>query len=206
MNMIARTTGLAALLTLGAMVAAAPASAEGGYIASGGVSLLYDDADEAFSNGLEDAERNGVGAFGSIGYRWDNAFATELEGGLRGGQAIGAAEESTGRGASQDTKVLMMNARITPDTGGPLRPYAGIGAGMALVNTQDHGLGSNSDNISPAGQAMAGFSLDMSTRTSFFAEYRYMKVLTSSSSSTTGRSDSHAGFVGLRVRFGDFTR
>lgn len=204
--MIARTTGLAAFLALGAAVVATPAAAEGGYIASGGLSLLYDDADDAFSNGLGDAEGNGVGAFGSIGYRWDNAFATELEGGLRGGQAIGATEATTGRGASQDTKVLMMNARLTPETGGALKPYAGIGAGMALVNTQDHGLGSNSDDISPAGQAMAGFSLDMSNRTSFFAEYRYMKMLTSSSSATTGRSDNHAGFVGLRVRFGDFKR
>jgi len=100
----------------------------------------------------------------------------------------------------------MMNARLAPETGGALKPYAGIGAGMALVNTQDHGLGSREDNIAPAGQAMAGFSLDMSNRTSFFAEYRYMKMLNGSSSTSTGRNDNHAGFVGLRVRFGDFKR
>jgi len=204
--MIVRTTGMAVLLALATMAATSPAAAEGGYIASGGVSLLYDDADEAFTNGIGDAEHNGVGAFGSIGYRWDNAFATELEGGLRGGQAIGAAEDTTGRGASQDTKVLMMNARIAPETGGRLKPYAGIGAGLALVNTQDHSLGSSNDDIAPAGQAMAGFSLDMSERTSFFAEYRYMTMLESGGSASSGRNVNHAGFVGLRVRFGDFKR
>lgn len=204
--MNARNLTTAIALAAALALTASPALAEGGYIASGGVSLLYDDADQAFEQGLHGAERHGVGAFGSVGYRWDNAFATELEGGLRGGQATSGADESTGRGASRDTKVLMMNARLSPQTSGPLKPYAGVGAGMALVNTQDFGLGSSDDDLAPAGQAMAGFSLEMSERASFFAEYRYMKMLNGSGSSADGRDDNHAGFVGLRVRFGEFKR
>lgn len=189
----------AALLT-----ASGVAHAEGGYVASGGSGILYSDRD------LGERMRfagNGVGAYGSVGYRWDQAFATEIEGGLRGRAYDGAAQAQNGRGGREDTTVLMFNARIAPDTRSPLKPYAGVGAGLALMNSQDHSLRSGEDDVAPAGQAMAGFSLDVSERTSFFAEYRYFKLMENAGASAAGaRDESHAGFIGLRVRLGDFKK
>ena len=61
---------------------------------------------------------NAVGSFGAVGYRWDNVFSTEIEGGLRARSFDGAAEAETGRGGQEATKVLMVNARFAPTTSG----------------------------------------------------------------------------------------
>lgn len=189
---------IATLITACASAGTA-ARAEGGYVASGGSRIIH--SDESFSEGFSLSDGNGVGSFGSVGYRWDQTFATEIEGGLRARALGGAAQADNGRGADENTKVLMLNARIAPDVRTALKPYAGVGAGMALVRTNDHSLRDTDDQVSPAGQALAGFSLDMSERTSFFAEYRYLRMLESSSSSGR-KDDSHSGFVGLRVKLG----
>lgn len=183
---------------------AASAHAEGGYVTAGGAGILYND-DKNFARGFDLEKNAGVGAFGSVGYRWDSAFATEIEGGLKARSFDGAAQADNGRGGYEDTKVLMVNARIAPDVQGALKPYAGVGAGVALVNSQDHSLRSDRDDVAPAGQAMAGFSLDVSKRASLFAEYRYFKLMESSSASggSSAKDESHSGFIGLRVRLGD---
>lgn len=202
-------TRIAVLLAGGLLLAAGAAQAEGGYVASGGARLLYaGSAADDYAAGLELGRNNGVGAFGSVGYRWEDGFSTEIEGGMRGRAVDSAAEDETGRGAAQSTALLMVNARISPKVRGPLRPYAGVGAGVALVNTQDYGMRSDRDDVAPAGQALAGFSLDVSDRTSLFAEYRYLKLLddVGPDAASSGHEESHAGFIGLRVRLGDMNR
>jgi len=202
---------LAAAIFGGALLASGFAQAEGGYTASGGARLLdANSEDTSYSRGLDLGQNTGVGAFGAVGYRWDDGFSTEIEGGLRGRDLAGAAQATNGRGANESTALLMFNARMTPNVRGPLKPYAGVGAGLAIVSTQDHSLRSDRDDMAPAGQAMAGFSLDVSDRTSLFAEYRYFKLLDSvgSDGADVGRRDdeSHAGIIGLRVRFGEIGR
>ena len=202
---------LASLLFGGVLLVAGGAQAEGGYVGAGGARLLdYNSQDDSRSQGLGYGQSTGVGAFGSVGYRWDDGFSTELEGGMRGRDLAGADQAATGRGANESTALLMVNARLSPPVRGPLKPYAGVGAGVAIVSTQDHSLRSDRDEMAPAGQAMAGFSLDVSDRTSLFAEYRYFKLLDDirpQGAESSGRNDeSHAGFIGIRVRFGDMTR
>ncbi len=196
---------LGLLVIAGIGLAGSPAMAQG-YIGSGGASLMDDQGVQLAYGGAEDPfDRAGVGAFGSIGYKWDKAFATEIEGGLMARSVDGAEEGSSSRGADEQTALLMFNARIAPSVSGPLKPYAGLGAGFAYVNTQDYGLRQEHDSMAPAGQAMAGFSLEMSERTSLFAEYRYLKMLDGGSGGSNARESdqSHAGFFGLRIQLGD---
>ncbi len=189
-----------------AIIAGAAYAAEGAYIGVGGASLLDQDRDATLPQVLELAQPNGVGAFGAVGYHWDSAFSTEIEGGLRARGVEGIARDENGRGAEESTTLLMVNARLSPPVNGPLKPYAGVGAGLVIVSTQDYSLRSDRDEMATAGQALAGFSLDVSSRTSLFAEYRYFKLLDGgkqAGDSGGGRSDSHSGFVGLKVRLGD---
>ena len=204
-----RFTRIAAFTLGGFLAATSGASAEGGYVGAGGASLLDWNSQnpDNHSTALQLGQESGVGAFGAVGYRWDDGFSTEIEGGLRGRAMSGVAEDATGRGAEQSTALLMVNARMAPPVRGPLKPYAGLGAGLAVVSSQDHGLREDRDELAPAGQAMAGFSLDVSDRTSLFAEYRYFKLLDevrpAGSGASAQKDESHAGFIGIRVRFGE---
>lgn len=197
---------IAAVVGCAVLAGAGFARAEGGYVGAGGANLGVDPTAR-----LSDADlrsRSGIGAFGAVGYRWDDMLSTEVEGGLRFRNVDGAAEATNGRGANESTKLLMVNARLAPPVRGPIKPYAGVGAGLAIVSTADHSLRSEDDDMSAAGQAMAGFSYDVSSRTSLYAEYRYFKLLEDQGSSGAGggsrRHESHIGFLGLRVKLGGF--
>ena len=99
---------------------------------------------------------------------------------------------------------IMMNARIEPDTRGAVKPYAGVGAGVAITRRNDHSLRERTGDVAPAGQAMAGFAMGISSRTAVFAEYRYFKAFEQSEAAANGggKTGSHAGLLGLRVRLG----
>lgn len=182
------------------------AQAEGVYLGAGGASLLA--SQTTSPDQLEYNTRSAVGAYNAVGYRWDETLSTEVEGGLRLRDVEGAAQASNGRGADQSTKVLMLNARLSPPVRGPVKPYAGFGAGLAIVTTDDHSLRSENDQMAAAGQAMAGFSFEVSERTSLFAEYRYFTLLEDQAgpvaSDNADRGESHIGFVGLKVKLGGF--
>jgi opacity protein-like surface antigen len=186
------------------------AVAEGAYVGSGGANLMGSIDPSSNSSGLNLQQRSSIGAFGALGYQWQDGFGAEVEGGMRARNIDGGSPESNGRRAAQNTTSFMLNARLSPNFNGPLQPYAGVGAGVAVVQTDDHSLQSESDNVAPVGQALAGFSLDVSPRTRVFGEYRYFKVLADDTSkaspSNAGRDESHAAMFGLRVRLGDFPR
>ena len=191
-------------------VGSAHAVAEGAYVGSGGANVLGALDTSSNGSGLDLQQRSSVGAFGALGYQWQDGFGAEVEGGMRARSLDGGSLEPNGRRAEQNTTSFMLNARLSPSFNGPLQPYAGVGAGVAVVQTDDHSLSSESDNVAPVGQALAGFSLDVSPRTSVFGEYRYFKVLaddnSKSAASNAGRDESHAAMFGLRVRLGDFPR
>ncbi len=191
-------------------VVATAALAEGAYVGAGGANLLGSAGLRGGPTGLDIHQRSAVGAYSALGYRWLDGFQAEVQGGLRARSVDGAVQETTGRRAAQQTTSFMVNARISPPVRGPIKPYAGVGAGIAIVDTADYGLQERDGGIAPAGQALAGFSLEVSDRTSLFAEYRYFKLLEDqrSLSQTNGanRDETHAALIGLRVRLGDFTR
>lgn len=184
------------------------AAAEGGYIGAGGANLLAGDGPIAAASTFDLDRRRHLGAYGSVGYVWRDGFSTEVEGGLRAREFSGVGQVDNGRGAAEETTSLMLNARIAPPVRGPLKPYAGVGAGLAFVNLADHSDRSERGDMAAAGQALAGFSLEVSQRTSLFAEYRYFKLLENSpvTESASARDQSHSGLVGLRVKLGDFDR
>ena len=199
-------SGILAVMTGIAILATASAAlADGAYIGRGGANLMG--APQAGDrHDLNDRSR--IGAFGAFGYRWREGVGAEVEGGLRARSVDGASEADTGRGAAQRTTTFMLNARLTPETGGRLQPYAGVGAGLAIVNTEDYSLRADHGSLATAGQAMAGFALDVSPRTKVFAEYRYFQFLEEPQSAARagGSSASHSAMLGLRVALGGSLR
>ena len=200
-----RSLKLAAVFLAAATVSAA-ALAEGAYVGRGGSNLLGAVPQTAQETAAHVHARKQIGAFGAFGYRWADGFGAEIEGGLRQRQLDGDSLSPNGRSAEQNTATLMLNARIAPSFRGPLSPYAGVGAGVAVVNTADHSLRSDDGAVAPAGQAVAGFNLNLSDRSSLFAEYRYFKLLEDGDVATPNgandRNDSHAAMFGLRIRLG----
>ena len=177
---------------------------EGIYIGTGGANLIGGGPSDPIGAKLDLHQRSTVGAFGSLGYRWSDGFSAELEGGRRARQTDGAASFATGRRADEATTSFMMNARIEPATRGSVKPYAGVGAGVAITQRNDHSLRERFGDVAPAGQAMAGFAMGLSSRTAIFAEYRYFKSFEQSEAASNGggKTGSHAGLLGLLVRLG----
>jgi opacity protein-like surface antigen len=177
---------------------------EGVYIGSGGANLIGGGPADPIGANLNLRQRSTVGAFGSLGYRWADGLSAEVEDGVRTRQTDGGASFDTVRRAAEQTTSFMMNARIEPEIRGVVKPYAGVGAGLAITRRNDHSLRERTGNVAPAGQAMAGFAMGLSSRTAVFAEYRYFKAFDQSeaASSGGGKTGSHAGLLGLRVRLG----
>lgn len=195
---------LAAAVTVAILLGASPALADGIYVGSGGANLIGGDPSDPAGANLNLRQRSTIGAFGTLGYKWQDGFSTEVEGGVRARHTNGGASLTTGRRADEQTTSFMMNARIEPATRGAVKPYAGVGAGVAITKRTDYSLRERQGDVAPAGQAMAGFAMDVSSRTSIFAEYRYFKSFEQSDAAAAGggKADSHAGLLGLRVRLG----
>jgi outer membrane protein OmpA-like peptidoglycan-associated protein/outer membrane protein W len=139
-------------------------------------------------------------AFGRLGYRFDQNWRVELEGGYRGadietvrknggGLPTGICQPSplgacTGPDGTVDAATLMVNAIYDfGDDSWGIRPFVGIGAGVARVNTdfigtQDgqRGLTIAADDSSTklAAQALAGVSMALGERLDLDLTYRYL--------------------------------
>ena len=132
---------------------------EGACIGTGGANLIGGGPSYPVGAKLNLHQRSTVGAFGSLGYRWFDGFSTEFGGGRCARQTDGAASFATGRRADEATTSFMMNARIEPPTRGTVKSYAGLGAGVAITQHNDHSLRERSDDVATAGQSMAAFAM-----------------------------------------------
>jgi opacity protein-like surface antigen len=124
-----------------------------------------------------------VGAL-TLGYEFASGLRTELEAGYRRNEleiiefSDARGVVNTGLGDTVDTVSLMANAIYQFDLGIPLRPYVGIGLGMARVDYEltvgATGAALLDDRESAfAYQALVGVGVPLGRRFQLSADYRY---------------------------------
>lgn len=184
-------------------------------VANGGVGPGYEfDVDDSWA------------AFGRLGYRFDQNWRVELEGGYRPGLVNSSTVATALSGADLgDIDAFTLLANVIYDFGDDswaIRPFLGIGAGVARINTDvvgtllsAPGVGFSGDDASVklAAQALAGLSWALSDRASVDLTYRYLTTQYEFDSRTTTTAtalggfegvydDSHTVTLGLRYAFG----
>jgi outer membrane protein OmpA-like peptidoglycan-associated protein/outer membrane protein W len=176
-------------------------------------------------------------AFGRLGYRFDQNWRVELEGGYRpsdiedinqlgGGVPNGICQPSpagacTGPTGEMDAATLMVNTIYDfGDDSWGIRPFVGIGAGVARIDTNfvgtqggRRGVAIVADDSSTklAAQALAGVSVALGERLDLDLTYRYLVSdyeFDSISSAAPdlgnfeGEYEDHSVTLGLRWAFG----
>jgi OmpA-OmpF porin, OOP family len=182
---------------------------------------------------------DGWAAFARLGYRFDQNWRVELEGGYRSGD-LEAVTRTDGAGAPNaicrpspigacgapegDMQVASLMVNTIYDFGDDswgIRPFVGVGAGVARVNTDMVGtlgglravsFAADDSSTSLAAQALAGVSLALGERLDVDLTYRYFmtdfEFATFTSAAPALRSfegdfnESHTVTLGLRWAFG----
>lgn len=194
-----------------AVVAAAPAAkAEGPYVfgAVGGAFMQDSNLDSgAFDlNADHDA---GFAGLAGLGYALPGGFRVEAELGYRDNDV----DSVSGVNASGETRAYsaMANLLYDFDVDWPVRPFIGVGAGLARVARDDIApVGPTSLDDHDTGfayQFIAGAEYPLSDRLGINLSYRYLRVPDLDYTAASGAgidSDyaSHTVLLGLRFRFG----
>jgi OmpA-OmpF porin, OOP family len=160
------------------------------------------------------ADNPGFDVNGALGKELGNGFRAEAEISYRqiGLDHITSYGPPGSGGASGDTSALslMGNGYYDFDTGGPIKPYVGVGIGGARVsmsNVAVHGNALvNDDDVDFAYQAMAGVGYQVTPQGTLFVGYRYFAVDDPTFNTSVGSrvgSDfaSHNIEVGYRIGF-----
>ncbi len=203
-----RTTGTGLLLVCLGPLGAAPAAAESGpYVqAFAGPNFLpgeeFEFDEDGLSGAIDPDYEVGVNVGGALGYRFNDFLRLEAEvayqrHGLDTGGAEGlavAVEDLDGDGTILSA---MVNGYVEGDLGFPLKPFLGVGVGVARVSLSDIGGTVSTAPILPglpavtvevddviddedtvvAGQAIAGLSLDVTEHWTTALSYRFFGVL-----------------------------
>ncbi|MBO9502567.1 outer membrane beta-barrel protein, partial [Brevundimonas sp. A19_0] len=196
--------------------------------------------DSAAGNGWDFEVEDGWAAFGRLGYRFDQNWRVELEGGYREGELAevtrtapvpletGICQPST-TGAcgvpAGHMQVASLMANVIYDFGDAswsLRPFIGMGAGVARVDTEflgaiggnrTVGIAADDANTALAAQFLGGVSWAIGNRANLDLTYRYFRTdfefdtQVSNTLYPVGQiegdyNDSHAVTLGLRYAFG----
>lgn len=181
------------------------------YLGAGAGISLQSDADLTGTgvNTSIDTDLGWVGQL-SIGRAYGNGWRTEIE------AAYGKSDVDSISGAASsggDISALsgMINGLYDFSVDGPLKPYVGIGLGIARINYNDVTPvgGSQIDDSDTvfAYQGIAGASYDLGNNLALTADYRYLattdpKFRTDSGTSIDGEFSDHRVMVGLRWSFG----
>jgi OmpA-OmpF porin, OOP family len=192
----------------------------------------FEQGGTSFENEFETGED--WAAFGRLGYRFDQNWRVELEGGYRGadidavsrgGVAGGICQPSpagtcTGPDGTIDAATLMVNTLYDfGDDSWGIRPFVGIGAGVARVNTDFIGtrgvnraftIAADDSSTKLAAQALAGVSLALGERLDLDLTYRYLITDFEFDSISSGPDlgnfegpyEDHSLTLGLRWAFG----
>ena len=220
-------TSAAGALALSA--GAASADPNGWY---GAIDIGWHSADVETSRTIDSFEVDEDWAgFARLGYRFDQNWRVELEGGYRLGAigdtpgicniapAAGPCEIVDGEITSTS---LMMNVIYDFGMGNSnLRPFVGLGAGVNQVNTTLLGalaadrtivVGADDDSVELAAQGIAGVTWALSDRASLDLTYRYLvsnmefdliaTAPAAADGTYEGRYTDHSLTLGLRYAFG----
>jgi opacity protein-like surface antigen len=214
---------LAAAAATAALLAAAPAQADGLYIgAFGGVNFL-DEADGSADLGggynftVEVENDLGWGAGAAVGYAFDFGLRAEAEVAYRMNDLDQASLGPVALDLEGDTTALSIMGNLWFDIplGGPVRPFVGGGLGMAQVSLNDvevPALGSgtfvdDSDWVF-AYQLGGGIAFRVAPAVDITAEYRYFGTdnpeysLDAAAVDAEYEYSSHSVLFGLRYHFG----
>lgn len=187
---------LGAAVVVGLAVAG-PAAAESGFYVSGSGGLIdvYDDIDASVGGADLKVELDpGYFGAGALGYQF-GVFRLEIEGmyqsvdvgdiDLDGAVVDGVGFDVTGSDGDGTVVSAMLNGFVDIDLGVPVKPFLGLGAGVAFVDIEDAGgtvdvggLGSISATVidgsetAPAAQAIAGLGFDITDHLTLSAAYR----------------------------------
>lgn len=168
---------------------ALPAHAEEGVYLSGTVGTSYlKDGKNRLTAGLDIPESkidydHGYTGTGAIGYAFGNGLRTDIE---LGYMRNGIDKLSTGGVTTTDIKgavdayTAMVNLWYDLDFGIPLKPFIGVGAGVARIDANNIRVGGatlvNDDDRPFAYQAGAGLSYSFTKRLSASLGYRYFRT------------------------------
>ncbi|MCW2247521.1 outer membrane protein OmpA-like peptidoglycan-associated protein [Azospirillum fermentarium] len=153
-----------------------------------------------------------VGAIGSLsaGYATSFGIRAELEAGYRWGNKVNGDNDATSNWSGRARSLSFMgNVLYDIDTGTPITPYIGVGAGIAQVKaTGDDGAGyrfSDTDWVF-AYQGIAGVSYSFTNNLAATLDYRYFDTVDPKFKGPLGRVEgeyaSHSILLGLRYSFG----
>lgn len=193
-------------------VPTAAQAAEDGFYAEGriGLSLPLDsDLDSATTSQEVDLDRSIVGNV-AIGHGYGNGVRTELEIGFRENDVDSISGGGSGTG-DVGTWSVMANALYDVAVDGPLKPFFGIGAGIARLDasgaTPSTGTSIDDSDTAFAWQGMAGVAYAVNERVKLTLGYRYFSVPDADLNNNAGTSfetdyASHDVLFGLRYSFG----
>ena len=195
-----------------AVVPLAAQAAEDGFYAEGRIGLslpLNSDLDSATTSQEIDLDRSIVGNV-AVGHGYGNGVRTELEFGYRENDIDSISGGGSGTG-DVGTWSFMANALYDVNVDGPLKPYFGVGAGIARIDvsgaTPSTGTSINDKDTAFAWQGMAGVAYAVSERVKLTLGYRYFSVPDADVNNNAGTSfetdyASHDVMFGLRYSFG----
>jgi len=189
---------LAGVATAGLLAAGAAAAEPNGWY--GAIDAGWHTADVETARGVDFETDDGWAAFSRLGYRFNENWRVELEGGHRAGGDLEAVTFSGGAnalcaspsagscdfpGGEITSTTLMVNVLFDfGSADSALRPFIGLGAGVNRVNTEIEGaalagapgIGISADDSSAdlAAQAIAGLSWAISDRAHLDLTYRYL--------------------------------
>ena len=215
--------GLFLLVTLPLLVSGAlsAVAADGFYVAaSGGANLLADsDASEPGATGTFEFD-TGFALSGAVGYAqgpWraeldityrENDFDSATVTATIFGTTITASGQLEGDASSL---AFMATGYYDIDTGSPVKPYLGLGIGVARVDVNDLRLAGsaltpvNVDDTVFAFQITAGASFEMNQNLDLTLHYRYFRTADpefgSGGVTTEAEYRNHSVMAGVRYRF-----
>jgi OOP family OmpA-OmpF porin len=146
----------------------------------------------------------------SLGHAYGNGFRTEFE--FSASQSsVDSVSGSSSSGGSVNTLSGMVNGLYDFQTGGPLKPYLGLGIGVSRLRYNDvtpiGGTAISDRDTVFAYQGIAGLSYDLGDNVALTTDYRYFRTVDPSfHSDSVGTIDSefseHRIMVGFRISFG----
>ena len=180
-NVWKKSIALAGTFAFMAGAAMAQSQERTGYYVDGKLGLNIPSDTDLDTGGASNSVQldNDAAGFLSLGYDYEGLWRGEIELGHR----LGGVDEVNGASASGDVDAtsLMANVFADFDIGEPLvKPFLGLGIGLARVDVDGvnpvNGVTVDDDDISVAGQLLAGASFQLSDQMDLVAQYSYIYV------------------------------
>lgn len=193
-----------------ALLAAAPALAQGTdprpYVSFSGFFVQLEDDDVVAPSGAGSSVRvesdDGFGFAAALGTTTPTFVRVEVETAFRTSDVARQCAATCAPASGQTESLsLLLNGLYDLPTGIALRPYLGVGAGLALVSFDSAEVGADGDDVVFAYQFLGGIGWEVSRRVTLAAGYRYFATSDAGIDGASIDYRSHNLEVGVRVGF-----